>query len=251
MNLSLMATVLWVAGFILNAALLFVLLFKRRYRTLPWFTAFIAAGCLYTIALFLGYRYGSKRAYAVIYWSCDFIDLLMQIGVVLEIGRAVMTRSGKWVEGAGSRLVMMGLSAPLIAAIMALLMKPAAETRMDGLYARASLFTTILVFLLFVGVVAASHQLATGWRSHAMRVSYGLVIWVSVGFVTDTLHAYWRTLGHFTLLENVHIVAFQGVTVLWCVAFWLPERVMAPLGKDEIIRLESVQRRLEYGQRQG
>ena len=82
-----------------------------------------------------------------------------------------------------------------------------------------------------------------------MRVSYGLVTWVSVGFLTDTLHAYWRTMGHFSLLEHVHDVTFQLVTILWCIAFWLPERAVAPLGKEVIIRLESVKRRLEYGHR--
>lgn len=248
-NLTLMATVLWAAGFVLNAALVLVLVYKRRYKVLPWFTGFIAAGCVYTAALFLGYRYGSKHVYAGLYWTCDFIDLLLQVAVVLEIARTILQRSGNWVEGAKLRLALMGVSAPVIAGTMALLMKPVAETRVDGIYARADLFTTILVFLLFLAVVVAAQQLGTGWRSYAMRVSYGLVTWVSVGFLTDTLHAYWRTLGHFSLLENIHIVAFQLVTVLWCIAFWLPERIMAPVGKEEIMRLESVSRTLKYGQR--
>lgn len=249
MNLTVMATVLWAAGFVLNAALVFVLVYKHRYRVLPWFTAFIIAGCLYTSALFVGYRYGSKHAYAVIYWTCDFMDLALQVAVVLEIARAMLRRSGKWVEGAKFRLLLMGMSAPLIAGCMAVLMKPVAEMAIDVIYARASLFATVLVFLLFVAVIVAAHQLGTGWGSYAMRVSYGLVTWVSVGFLTDTLHAYWRTLGHFTLLENVHIVAFQVVTILWCVAFWLPERVVVPMSNEEKSRLESVRRRLEYGQR--
>lgn len=248
-NLTTMATVLWAAGFVLNAALLVVLLYKRRYRVVPWFTVFIAAGCAYTIALFLGFRFSSKHVYAVIYWSCDFIDLLLQVAVVLEIARIVLQRSGRWVEGARLRLTIMGASAPVIAGVMALLMKPAAETRLDGLYARGSLFATMLVFLLFVSVVAASFQLGLGWQNFAMRVSYGLVIWVSVGFMTDTLHSYWRTLGHFSLLENVHIVVFQIVTIFWVVAFWVPERVLAPATASEILSLEAVRRRLEYGQR--
>ncbi len=251
MNLTLMATVLWAAGFVLNAALLFVLLYKRRYRAVPWFTLFIAGGCVYTIALFLAYRFGSKHVYAVLYWSSDFVDLLLQIAVVLEIAGTILRRSGRWVEGARVRLALMGASAPLIAGAMASLMKPAAETRLDVSLARASLFTTILVFLLFVAVVAASHQLGLGWRTYVMWESYGLVIWVSVGFLTDTLHAYWRTLGHFSLLENVHIVVYQLVSVYWIVAFWIPERATLPraLSESEVLRLASLKSRLEYGQR--
>ncbi len=244
-----MATFLWAAGFVLNAALLSVLLYKRRYRVLPWFTLFIAGGCAYTIALFLGFRFGSKHLYAIIYWACDFIDLLLQVAVVLEIAKIVLQRSGRWVEGARLRLTIMGASAPVIAGVMALLMKPAAETRLDEIYARGSLFATMLVFLLFVAVVTASFQLGLGWRNFAMRVSYGLVVWVCVGFLTDTLHSYWRTLGHFSLLENVHIVVFQIVTIFWGIALWSPEMVITPANDGEKTSLETLRRRLEYGQR--
>lgn len=244
MNLSLIATALWAAGFVLNAALVFVLLYKRRYRTVPWFTAWIGMGCVYTIALFLGYRFSSKHIYAVIYWSSDFFDLLLQVAVVLEIAAIVLRRSGSWVEGARVRLGLMGASAPLVAFAMAWLMKPAAETRLDAWAARASLFTTILIFLLFIAVVMASHQLGLGWRSYAMRESYGLVVWVVVAFLTDTLHAYWRTLGHFTSLENVRIAVFQLVSIYWVIAFWFPEPALAPITSENITQLEALQRQL-------
>ncbi len=251
MNLTLIERVLWAVGFVLLAALLFVLLYKRRYREVPWFTAFIAGGCIYTIALFLGYRLGSKHAYAVIYWICDFVDLFMQVAVVLEIAKIVMQRSGRWVEGARMRLALMSAVAPLIAVSMALLMKSAADTRLDQIYARSSLFTTILIFLLFVAVVAVSYQLGLGWQTYVMREGYGLILWVSVNFLTDTLHAYWRTFGYFSLLENIHNATFQIVSLYWIIAFWVPERAFVPknLSESEILRLESVKRRLEYGQR--
>ena len=143
----------------------------------------------------------------------------------------------------------MGVGAPLVALALALVMKPFAESRTDALLARASLFTTILVFLLFVAVVSASHQLGLSWRSYPVRLSSGLVAWVCSGFLSDTLHAYWRTAGHFTWLEDIHIVVFQLVTVLWCVAFWLPERASAPPRGTEKLRLETLRRGLEYGQR--
>ena len=248
MNLTLMATVLWAAGFLLNAALLFVLIFKRRYRTVPWFTAFVGAGCVYTLALFLGYRYGSKHLYAVLYWACDFLDLLLQISVIFEIAGTLMKRSGRWVEGARLRLGLMAATAPVLAGVMTALMTPAAETRIDAISARASLFTTILIFVLFVSVVVACQQLGLGWQSYPMRIGYGMMVWVAVAFITDTLHAYWGTLGHFSLLENIRIVVFKAVTVLWCLALWLPETVPQPMGEEERKRLELLKRRLEYGQ---
>jgi hypothetical protein len=225
-----MAIVLWAAGFVLNTALLLVLLYKRRYRTVPCFTAWCGFGCLYTITLFWGY------------------SLVLQVAVVLEIARSALRRSGRWVEGARRRLVFMGLIAPIIALGMAWFMTPAAETRLDAWDARGSLFTTILICLLFTAVMVASQQLGLGWRSHIMRESYGLVMWTLVAFVTDTLHAYWRTLGHFTLLENIRIVFFQGALIYWAIAFWRPESETIAMPADAKIDLDDLAVRIEYAQ---
>ncbi len=253
MNLSLMAIVLWAAGFVLNAALLSVLLYRRRYKTVPWFTLWIASGCVYTIALFLGYRFSSHHVYAIIYWSSDFVDLLLQVAVVSEIARIVLRRSGRWVEGARARIAVVGAVAPLAAFGIAVAMKPAAETALDAWEARASIFSTILICLLFTGVMAASQQLGLGWRSHIMREGYGLTVWALVAFATDTLHAYWRTMGHFTALEHIRMVAYLGSLVYWAVVFWLPEKepTGAPITGDEIKRLKALASRLEYPQSRG
>jgi len=247
-NLSLLATVLWAAGFVLNAALVFVLLYKRRYRTVPWFTAWIASDCLYTVVLFFAYRFASKHLYAVLYWSTSFLDVLLQIGVILEIAAIVLRRSGRWVEGARLRLSVMGAIAPLVAFCMAWFMTPAAETSLDGWAARASLFTTILICLLMSGVMTVSQQLGLGWKSHVMRESYGLILWTLIAFATDTLHAYWRTMGHFSILENIRIAGFQASLIYWAVAFWLPELEPTSITLETISRLEVLKSRLDYGQ---
>ncbi len=247
MNFSLVAKVLWTADFTLHAVLLFVLLYRRRYRSVPWFTAWIASEMMFSVASFLSYRFGSHHTYAKVYWSADFLDLLLQVAVVLEIARTVLRRSGRWVEGARVRLVLMGATAPVVALAMAWAMKPAAATRLDSWEARTSLFTTILICLLFTAVMAASQQLGLGWRSHVMREGYGLTVWVLVAFLTDTLHAYWRTAEHFTALEHIRIAVFQASLIYWAVAFWIPERQPMALTVAENKNLEGLKARLEYG----
>ncbi len=244
-----MATVLWATGFVLNAVLLIVLLSKRRYRTVPWFTLWIASQSLYTIALFGAFRLSSKHVYGIVYWSCDFLDVVLQLAVILEVAAIVLRRRERWVSGAGSRLILTGTIALFIALGMAWSMHPAAGSELDALFARASVFTTVLVFLMFLGVVIASRQLGLGWRSYAMRESYGFIVWVTIGFVTDGLHAYWCTLGHFNLLENVHIAVFQLAAVYWTVVFWLPEPAESPVIPESTDSLEALGRRLEYRQR--
>ncbi len=246
MKVSFVAALLWAVSFVLNAALLFVLLYRKRYRVVPWFTAWIAFESVYTIACFIAFRFGSKALYKEVYWSCAFIELLLEIAVVLEIAATVLRRSGRWIEGARVRLLVAGAVAPAVAFLMAWFMTPAAETKLDAWDARASLFTTLLICLLFTSIMAASQQLGLAWRSHVMREGYGMTVWVLAAFVTDTLHAYWRTAGSFSALEHVRMVFYLGSLVYWTVAFWIPEKAPTVLSSDMLERMKALGLPLEY-----
>lgn len=240
MQVSFVAALLWAAGFLLHAALLAVLLYRRRRRLVPWFTGWIAFQLLYTAALFFAFRLGSRAAYRDVYWSCAFVEFGLQIAVVLEIAASVLKRSGRWVAGARARMAAAGSAAAALAFWLAWHITPAAQTRLDAWDARASLFTTLLICLLFTSIMAASQQLGLGWRSHVMREGYGLAVWVLVAFLTDTLHAYWRTAGSFTALEQVRMVVYLGSLVYWIIAFSIPEREQAALPSDMLERLHSL-----------
>ena len=245
MNLSLQATLLWAAGFICNAALLSILIYKGRVRSVPWFTAWISFGILYTIALFTAFRGGSKDLYRILYWGGAFLDLLLQIAVVFEIASYVFRRGGRWVEGARGRLAAVGVAGPIAGGIMAWKMTPAATSQLDALDSRASLFTTVVLCTFFASVLLVSQQVGVGWRTRVLREGYGLIAWALVAFVTDTLHAYWRTVEHFTELEHVRMVAYLGSLVYWMVVFWLPDRVMTEPDGSASKRLEEMRRELE------
>jgi hypothetical protein len=80
-----------------------------------------------------------------------------------------------------------------------------------------------------------------------MRESYGFFLWVMTAFVTDTLHAYWRTAEHFMFLENARIVVFQAAIVYWIIAFWLPEPQLRPATTEDIYSVKVLKRNLNYG----
>lgn len=248
MTVGFWASVLWAVDFGLNLVLVFVLFYKRRYRTVPWFTAWITVEAVYTAALFLIFRLSSHAVYAVAYWTADFLDVALQLAVIWEIARYVLRRFGSWVEGARLRLGLMAAVALTVAGMMAWKMTPAAETRLDSIAARSSLFTTIVVCLLLTAVILLSQRLGLALRSHVMRESYGFILWSLVAFVTDSLHAYWRTMGHFTLLENTRIGVFQASLIYWCVVFWRPEPKRVELSNDAEVRLTELASRLGYGE---
>jgi hypothetical protein len=228
-RLSLIAVALWAAGSALNAALVFVLLYKRRWKTVPWFTVWMIFDLGLAATCFVVYQVGSKETYRWVYWLGALMDFLLQISVFVEIASSVMKRGGEWVEGAKSALLPYAIAGPVVAAGFAATITPATPNLLYSLNARASLFTTILICFLFAAVVRGSQRLGLDWRSHIARESFGLTIWTLASFVTDTLHSYWRTLAHFQTLEHVRMVFFQASLLYWCIAFWIPEPEPRPI----------------------
>ena len=232
MRVTLVALALWAAGSALNAALVFILIYKRRHQTVPWFTAWLVFQLGYAIACFLVYRLGTKAEYRWVYWIGALVDFLLQVAVILEVAAHVMKREGEWVEGAKSALLPFAVAGPLVGLVLATTMTPATPTLLTSLGARASLFTTILICALFVAVVRGSQRLGLDWWGHVARESYGLTIWTVAAFATDTLHAYWRTMGQWQALEDLRIAFWQAALLYWCVSFWLPETGHRPMPEE-------------------
>ena len=241
-KLSLLEVALWVANSILSLVLVFVLFFKRRWRVVPWFTAWMSYSLLYALSCFLDYRLGSGQSYKLVYWIGALGDFLLQIAVVGEIARSALTHQGRWVEGVRAAVLPVAVTGSVIAALLTLLVTPAASNLLDGLAARASLFSTILVCFLFVAIVRATQNLGLDWRGFVARESFGLTIWTLGAFITDSLHAYWRTIQYFGALENIKIGLYQAVLLFWCVAFWVPEpdapTMPADIKKEYLARIQ-------------
>src|ERR1700761_1396552 len=100
MHISLLAQILWAAGFIELAALLVVLFARRRWRSFPCFTAYIAFQVLETVLLYIVHRFGNRGMYFWTYWGSAVVDLSLQIFVVFELASIVLKPTGTWVRDA-------------------------------------------------------------------------------------------------------------------------------------------------------
>ena len=248
-GLSLVAILLWAASFGVNVLLLCVLVGKKRWRVVPWFTGWIAFSILTTATLYLGRKYGGAGLYAGLYWGSAFVDVALQLAVIMEIAGFVFRRGEGWVGNTRTKLGRSAVVITAVALVLALSITPAASSARDALYSRASLFVTILVTGLFMAVMAVSQQAGVSWRSIVIREGLGFLILNVVSFITDTLHSYWRTAEHFGDLEHVRIALYIGTLVYWIVVFWLPER--SPEIADEKTRklLQDLRSQLEYESR--
>ena len=245
MSFSLLSIVLWAASFLGNAALLAVLVFRRRVSAAPWFTAWIMFHLAWTLTLFGVYRAGTKHLYAVVYWVGAFLDLALQVSVVLEVAAYVYRRGGTWVSGAKRRLITSGVCSVVAALLMSWAMTPASTSRLDALQARADLGATVVIALFFTTVMVISHQLGLSWRGLILREGYGIAVWSVFAFITDTLHGYWRTAPYFKLLDQVQIIGYLGVLGYWIAVFWLPDAPPLVPSLEEKKSIESFLKGLE------
>lgn len=223
MNLSLTARVLWAAGFVEHAALLFVLIAKRRWKTFPVFTAWIGFMMARTILLFAIYRYGSAALYKNVYWSAAFLEVALQVGIVFEMARVVLKPTGTWVRDARNMFLLMGGVGAVVAAGIAYGIHPSEPSTLGLWRERANLFSIMLTVEIFISMAFASTHLGLVWSSHVMRIGQGWAIWAVIALIIEGLVSHFGADWHGIALDNVRILTYQAVTIFWMVTLWRPE----------------------------
>ena len=246
MNLSTFADALWAAGFVGHVALFAVLMFRRRWREIPVFTAHIAFQAALTPVLFAIYRNGSPAWYARVYWSSALLDFAFQIGIVAEIARIVLRPTGTWVQDAKKRFIVSGLGAVLLAAALAWFVSPPSANVLDRWEVRGNLFTSLVICELFVLMSITANRLGLGWRSHVMALGQGLTAWSLIAVLIDALHSYLGTEREFTTLEHIRMTVYVAVLVFWMVQLWIDEPERQPISSDLQQYIVALHRRVKY-----
>src|ERR1700733_7986864 len=115
MQVSLLAEVLWAAGFCELLVLILVLMFRRRWQVFPFFSTYIIFQATEIVVLYGVYRWSSHRAYFWAFWGGSVIDLLLQLFVVYELARIVLKPTGTWVRDARKMFLLLAVAGTLIA----------------------------------------------------------------------------------------------------------------------------------------
>jgi hypothetical protein len=246
MKVTMLDNVLWAAGFLGHVALLFILLFRGRWRTFPIFSAMIAYQALVTIVLFLIYRYGTRHGYSAVYWTAAVGDFCFQIAIIYEIARQVLRPTGTWVQDARRSFLLWSGLGILVAAGLALSATPAASSTLGILEVREILFTSLLTCEVFLAMIFAANRLGLQWRSHVMALAQGLTAWALVALASTAAQIALGWNRDFEVLDHIRMFCYLGALVFWMVAFWLPERARAPLSPDMSDYLVALRTRVQY-----
>jgi hypothetical protein len=245
MNPSALDYVLWMASFLGEALLFFILLYRRRWREFPVFTILTGFETGLSPVEYALFRYGYVGYYARVYYAAVFIEFVLQLGVIWEIARIVMRPTGSWVRDAKKQFIFWGATGILFAAALPFLVAPPAATLLDRLEVRGNLFTSLVVCELIAVVTRTSKSLGLGWRNHVMALGNGWTVWAVVAILVDGLHSYFGAERYFGQLEHVRMFAYLAVLGYWMVQFWIEEPVRQPISPELRAYIEDLHRRVK------
>jgi hypothetical protein len=245
MNLSVLDNALWAASLFGHAALLLIVIVRRRVREFPVFTLFVASEVFRTSLLFFVFRYGTKHGYFLAYWITGFANYLFQVALIFEIGRNVLRPTGRWVLEARKSFLMWGAVGLSVAAIMASEVGPLQSKGLDLWDTRVTIFTALMTCGLFLAMVTAANRLGLRWRSQVFAIGQGLFLWAFISLLGDVGHTALGWNRDFILFDYVRMFTYLAVLLFWNITFWLPERERAELSPDIRAYLVAAHERLE------
>lgn len=247
MELSLSARVLWATGFCELVVLVLVLIARRRWRTVPVFSAYISFQVIETIALYCTHRFGSSQAYFWLFWIGAIVDLGLQIAVVFELTGIVLKPTGTWVRDARKMFLLLALAGTVLAAAISYGVNPTVPNSLDNWIEKGNLFAAMLNAQLFVAMGLASTRLGLAWRHHVMGIATGWAVWAVIGLFVEAAFSYFGANWRGVVLDNVRIVAYQIATIYWTINLWLPEPETRTLSSEMQSYLIGLQQHVRLG----
>jgi hypothetical protein len=254
MHFSVVDKIFWGAVFFLNLALLFVLLFRRRWRTFPILTAWMAFLLLRSVLLFLIYQsspmhlssYLTWLWYTRVYVVGGWIDFILQLGLVFEIARIVLRPTGTWARDARAQFAAAGFGGIALAALVAWLVSPPAWSARYAWQIRGDLFTSLVICELFVAMALTANRLGLGWRNHVIAVGQGLTAWTSLMVVTTALQSFLGTKRYYLGLDHARGLAYIAAVTWMTLQLWRDEPERKPISADLQEYILALHRRVEY-----
>jgi len=245
MNLSTLDWLLVAATSLGNIALLAVLIFRRRWKGFPVFSAYIGFETVLNPVLYVLVLYGSRGWYKGAYWSFVLIEFVLELGIIFEIARIVLRPTGTWVRDARKQFILWGALGILIAAALPFLVTPPAATLLHRLEVRGDLFTSLVICELIAVVTRTSRSLGLGWRNHVMVLGNGWTAWAVAAILVDGLHSYFGAERYFSELEHARMIVYLAVLGYWAVQFWQEEPARQPISPQLSAYIQDLHRRIK------
>jgi hypothetical protein len=241
----------WAAGFCGHAVLLSILLLRRHAKSFPVFTALIASRILQTAILYTIHRLNTGEVYFWTYWSFQFTDICLQLGVLYEIARTIFKPLNVWSPDIRLSLTLLTLGSLGIAAALTYLASPPTQQLVQSIYLKGNFFAAVLMSELFVVTASLSTRAGLAFKSHVRCLSEGLVTYSITMLTVETADTYvgLRVQSGYHLfmtLQHFRIAIYLCCLAYWIISFLRPEYPLRPVTPEMHARLLHLRAEVKY-----
>ena len=236
---------LWRTGVLAEVAVLAILLYKRAWRTFPFFLAFCVWEPLSDGGSFVVLHY-FPNDYPILYLIDAVVEALLEFAVLVEIAWSVLrpmrNSLPRW-----SLLVIILLVAALAAAVWPF----------SGLHVVAGLqpitrnivhvqqTAAVLRILLFLILAAGSQLLAIGWRDRELQIATGLGFYSLISLFTAMTHTRETSMYQYISMSYFAAASYLCSLLYWAFCFLqkeAPRREFTPQMQSLLLAVAGVAR---------
>ncbi|HUB30779.1 MAG TPA: hypothetical protein VL967_13825 [Terracidiphilus sp.] len=209
---------LWIAGVAGEAIVFAVLLYRRAWRTFPFFLAFCAWLFLSDSGAFVVVKYLPK-SYGTFYLTQAVIESALEFSVLVEIAWSVLRPI---------RASLPRRTLPMI--ILLVFVLAIAVWPISGVHAFSSWphyqtvvhvqqTAAILRVLLFLLLAGCSQLLAIGWRDRELQIATGLGFYSLVSLFAAMMHMHETSMVQYRQLNQLPVASAVCTFAYWTFAF--------------------------------
>jgi hypothetical protein len=209
---------LWIAGVAGEAIVFAILLYRRAWRTFPFFLAYFAWVFLSDGGGFVVVKYFPK-SFAPYYLIQSVIEHALEFSVLVEIAWSVLRPI---------RASLPRRTLPIIVLLVFAL--AAAVWPISGVHAFSSWpryqyvvhvqqTASILRVLLFLLLAACSQLLAIGWRDRELQIATGLGFYSLVSLFAAMMHMHETSMVQYRQMNELPVASYLCTLAYWTFAF--------------------------------
>jgi hypothetical protein len=212
-------SLLWMAGAAAEAVVLFLLLRRRVFSSLPVFTSYIAWSLVSDLGQYAAATYYPGIAFRL-YFASLAIDSLFQFGVLIELSRSVLRPIAKmlprWTLVAVAILI-----ALICAAIWPLASSPdfSQYSSLSRRLVHLQQSFSILRILFFLVLAGCSQLLSLGWRDRELQIATGLGFFSIVNLSVVVLHTHQVRGAQYHLFDQIVAACYSCTLLYWAYCF--------------------------------
>jgi hypothetical protein len=213
-------TAAFLAGNVAEAAVVALLIYRRAWRTLPFFCVYSLECLIGSILYYVVEQHASAATTLNTYFYESILDFVLQFCVLVEVAWSVfrpyrksLPRSTVWVLG-----VLIAAAGAIIFAFSNAGASVHTKAQWHVLV-RLQETASIQRVLLFLVLAGFSQLLSIGWKDRELQVATGLGFYSLVSLSVTVWHSHQTTGQQYVALEGLLSVAYLCSLLYWVVSF--------------------------------